>query len=87
MKVGSRIRRGLVLVGVVGSLLIGAASIQAAARWTAASAPLAVSPATAESLATRLADEETRSAALQAQLDELRSGMSDLTGALDVAPT
>ena len=81
------VSRSLVMVGVVASLLIGAASIRAAAAWTAASAPLAVSPASAESLAARLTDEEARSAALQAQLDELRANTADLSGALDTART
>jgi len=78
-------RRGVIVLGVAASLLLGAVSIRAAATWTAASAPLAVSPTSAGSLADQLDQEQARSKALQAQLDELASRTSDLSTALAAA--
>lgn len=85
MSVPIRLRRPLVVLGVLLSLLTGAATIQAAAAWTAASSPLAAKPPSVESLQNALATEQARSAALQDQLDELSAGSADLTTALEVA--
>jgi uncharacterized phage infection (PIP) family protein YhgE len=85
MRIQVRFRRPFVVVGVVLALVAGAASIRAAAAWTAAAAPLAARPPSIESLQVALANEQARSAALRAQLDELTAGSADLTNALTVA--
>ena len=58
-------RRAIVIVAVVGATIGGAASIRAAGIWTAASAPLAVAPASLTSIDAALAAEKQRSAALE----------------------
>jgi chromosome segregation ATPase len=85
MSVNRRLRRPLVVLGVLLSLLVGAASIRAAAAWTAAGAPLADRPPSVESLRAQLATEQARSRALQAHLDDLNSGSADLSAALATA--
>jgi chromosome segregation ATPase len=85
MTVPLRVRRPLVLLGVVVSLLIGTASIRAAAAWTAASSPLTARPPSVESLQAALATEQDRSAVLRVQLDGLAAGSTDLTAALEAA--
>jgi chromosome segregation ATPase len=85
MNVPIRLRRPLVVLGVVLSLFLGAASIRVAAAWTAASAPLADKPPSVESLRADLATEQARSHALLAHLDELSSGSADLSAALAAA--
>lgn len=85
MSVAVRLRRPFVILGVVFSLLAGAATIRAAAAWTAASSPLAAKPPAVESLQAALANEQARSAALQVQLDQLAAGSADLTAAIDAA--
>ena len=78
-------RRGAIILGVAASLLLGAVSIRAAAAWTAAAAPLAVSPTSAGTLANQLVNEQARSAALQAQLQDLAARASELSTALAAA--
>ena len=78
-------RRTAVVLGVTASLLLGVVSIRAAAAWTAASAPLASVPVSVASLTDELAAEQARSAALQAQLDDLAGRSTELTGALEAA--
>jgi DNA repair exonuclease SbcCD ATPase subunit len=78
-------RRLLTLVGVVAALGLGFASIQVASAWTAASAPLTVAPDSVSTLQSRLSDEQSRSAALQGQLDALESQSTDLASALRAA--
>jgi DNA repair exonuclease SbcCD ATPase subunit len=85
MSTSARLRRPAVLLGVVLALFAGAATIRAAANWTAATAPLAQKPPSVESLQSALAAEQARSVALQAQLDELTAGSSELTSALQTA--
>ncbi|MDO8485880.1 MAG: hypothetical protein Q7S35_13140 [Candidatus Limnocylindrales bacterium] len=80
-----RLRRPLVVLGVLLSLLAGVATIRAAAVWTAAGSPLVAKPPSVESLQAALATEQSRSAALLAQLGELTAGSTELTAALDVA--
>ena len=82
-----RLRRLATVVGVILVMAVGVTSIQAAATWTAASAPLTVAPVSMETLKARLADEEARSAALQAQLDELDQHSRGLVDALAQAQT
>ena len=81
------LRRTLVIAGVAGSVVLGGATIRAAAAWTATAAPLTVAPASTETLSARLAEEEGRSAQLRRELDALRATTSDLRSALDAAQT
>lgn len=85
MSISVRLRRPLVILGVVLSLFAGVATIRAAAVWTAASSPLVAKPPSVESLQATLAAEGARTATLQAQLDELAADATDLTAALGAA--
>jgi len=80
------VRRLAVTIGVAASLLLGVASIGAAASWTATSAP-PTAPISAASLTDQLAGEQARSVALQAQLDELVARSAELSTALETART
>ncbi len=80
-----RIRRTLTLAGAAVAVVVGLAAIQAAATWTAQAAPLTVNPASVDSIQGQLADEQARSAALQAQLDSLTGNADDLSAALAAA--
>ena len=77
-----RIRRTLVVSGVIASLLAGVVSIRFAADMTAAAAPPPAPPVSLDSLKTALAAEQARGAALQAQLDDLMAVTDQLTAAL-----
>jgi DNA repair exonuclease SbcCD ATPase subunit len=79
------VRRLFTTVGVIAALVVGFGSIRAAAAWTAASAPLTVAPVTVSAIETKLADEQARSAALQAQLLALGVRSRELTQALETA--
>lgn len=79
------IRRFATVVGVVAALVLGFGSIRAAAAWTAAAAPLSVTPESVAALQSQLAGERDRSAALQQQLDALEAQSTDVAGALDAA--
>jgi DNA repair exonuclease SbcCD ATPase subunit len=79
------LRRSLVTIGVVLTLVLGLLAIRAASAWTASSAPLSVAPVSVGSLTDDLATEQARSAALQAQLDELVTRSTELTGAFEEA--
>lgn len=85
MSVPFRLRHPLVVLGVVLSVLAGAATIRAAAAWTAASSPLAVKPPSVEQLQTDLAAEQARSVDLQLQLGQLAAGSRDMVMALETA--
>jgi chromosome segregation ATPase len=85
MSIPVRLRRPLVVFGVLLALLLGATSIRAAAEWTAASSPLADKPPSVESLQAELATEQARSTALVDHLDELSSSSADLLAALGAA--
>jgi hypothetical protein len=78
-------RRAAVTVGVVGSLGLGAAAIDAAAQWTASAAPLQAPPVSAESLAAQLANEQARGTDLETRLQAAISQTSQLQAALDAA--
>jgi len=78
-------RRLITLVGVIAALTIGFGSIQAAALWTAASAPLTVAPVAVATLQSQLADERNRSTAVVQQLAALESQSTDLAAALQAA--
>ena len=79
------LRRPLVVIGVVLSLVLGVVTIRSAAEWTAASAPLAVKPPSIQQLQADLAAEQARSADLQARLDGLTGDSTDLVAALQAA--
>ena len=78
-------RRAAVTVGVVGSLGLGAATIDAAAQWTAAAAPMQAPPVSAESLASQLANEQARGTDLQSRLEAAITQASQVQAALDAA--
>lgn len=79
------LRRAIVVVAVTTALVGGAASIRAAGLWTAASAPLAVAPASLTSINTALAAEQDRSAALEEQLRSISTAAAELQAALTAA--
>jgi chromosome segregation ATPase len=85
MKIPLLFRRSLVVGGVLLSLFLGVATIQAAAAWTAAASPLADKPPSVESLRATLKTAQERSTALQSQLDELNAGSTELVAALGAA--
>jgi septal ring factor EnvC (AmiA/AmiB activator) len=78
-------RRFATVVGVIAALVLGFGSIRAAAAWTAAAAPLSVTPDSVTALQSQLAGERDRSAVLQQQLDALETQSNDLVSALDAA--
>ncbi|MEO8570455.1 MAG: hypothetical protein ABI553_02030 [Chloroflexota bacterium] len=80
-----RVRRSITLAGALAALILGFAAIQAAAAWTASSAPLAATPASAKSIEVRLLDEQTRSANLTDQLATITSQTDDMATALAAA--
>jgi len=79
------LRRTLVTVGVAGSLIVGAVTVQAAAAWTASSAPLTAAPVSTADLITLLTDEQARTAALEQQIADLTARTTGLASALDSA--
>jgi chromosome segregation ATPase len=85
MRIPLLFRRSLVVGGVLLSLFLGVATIQAAAAWTAATSPLADKPPSIESLRASLETAKERSMALQSQLDDLSAGSTELVAALDAA--
>ena len=79
------IRRTLTVIVAVAALLLGFAAIRAASAWTAEAAPLVASPASAKSIESKLADEQSRSADLQQRLDAISGQTDDMAGALQAA--
>lgn len=79
------LRRIAVVLAVTTALVGGAATIRAAGLWTAASAPLAVAPASLTSINSALAAEKARSAALEEQLQTISAATADLKTALAAA--
>jgi len=79
------LRRAAIIAAVTLSLALGTLAVRAAAEWTAATAPLDLPPVSAKNLAQQLADEQSRSASLEAQLSALMNQSTDLTGALQAA--
>jgi hypothetical protein len=82
-----RIRRAVVILGVVASLVLGVASIQLAADLAAAAAPPPAPPISMTTLKDQLAAEQDRATALQAQLEDLVGATGQLTAALDSTET
>ncbi|MFI5262787.1 MAG: hypothetical protein ACHQZR_09570, partial [Candidatus Limnocylindrales bacterium] len=88
MKIGAMtvvVRRSLVVLAVMASLIVGVVSIRAAAAWTAAAAPLTSAPVNASSITDQLTQEQALSASLQSQLTGLMTRSSQLTTALQGA--
>lgn len=78
-----RVRRGLVLVAVVISLVGGAFSIRVAADLALAAAPPPAPPVSMSELQAQLTAEQARAAYLQQQLEDLLGVTGELTAALD----
>jgi hypothetical protein len=85
--VKGRLRRGVVILGVVASLMFGVASIQVAADLAAAAAPPPAPPVSMDTLKGQLADEQARAASLQGQLEDLLGATGQLTAAIDSTET
>lgn len=85
MRIPLVFRRSLVVGGVLLSLFLGVATIQAAAAWTAATSPLADKPPSIDSLRASLLAAQERSTALQSQLDDIGAGSIELSAALEAA--
>jgi hypothetical protein len=85
--VNIRIRRSLVVGGVIGSLVLGVVSIRVAARLAEAAGPPPAPPISMADLTARLQEEEGRAAALQAQLDDLIGVTDQLRAALSGTAT
>ena len=79
------LRRAVVVGGVTASLVLGALTVRAAGEWTAANAPLATAPVSAEALQARLVSEQERSASLSDQLTGLTGQAAELSTALQAA--
>ena len=79
------IRRTLTIAVAISALFLGFAAIRAASAWTADAAPLVASPASAKSIEVKLADEQARSADLQARLSEITGQTEDMSAALIAA--
>lgn len=79
-----QLRRTLVALGVLASLLVGAASIRAATQLTSTAAPLQP-PVAASSVESELSAAQARSASLQQQLSSLAQQSVQLTDALHQA--
>ncbi len=78
-------RRGLVALVAVLSLLGAVAVVRGATAWTTTNATLSAKPDDAQTLASRLRDEQARSDALRAQLDQVNAQANQLVDALKVA--
>jgi cytoskeletal protein RodZ len=78
-------RRGLVALVAVLSLLGAVAVVRGATAWTTTNATLSAKPDDAQTLASRLRDEQARSDALRAQLDQVNAQADQLVDALKVA--
>ena len=78
-----RLRRLLVIFGVVASLIFGLTSIRIAADLAIAAAPPPAPPISMQTLQSGLRAEQARAAALQAQLDELLGATDQLSTAIE----
>jgi Tfp pilus assembly protein FimV len=85
MTANPAIRRTIVTIGVAAALMTAGLTVRAASLWAAGAAPLGDAPVSATSLEQTLAQERARSAALQDDLDGLRSLSAQLSGALQAA--
>ena len=78
-----KLRRAMVVLGVVASLLVGFASIEVAAALTAAAAPPPAPPMSLGALQEALTAQQERGDALESQLAELNDLTVALSSALD----
>ncbi len=78
-----RLRRLLVSLAVVASLIVGWFSIRTAADLAAAAAPPPAPPISMQALRAALEQEQARADALQTELDDLLGATGDLTTAID----
>lgn len=78
-------RRSLVAIVAVLSLLGAVAVVRGATAWTSANATLSAKPADVQTLANQLRDEQSRSDALRAQLEQVSAQASQLVDALKAA--
>jgi len=76
------VRRAVVLAATVAVLGVGVMTVQVAADWRAASAPLDVAPAGMTTISKDFAAETDRTATLAGQIYEVASQISDLQAAL-----
>jgi hypothetical protein len=76
------VRRTLVVLGVIASLLVGLVSIRIAADLTAAAAAPTVAPVSLESLQAQLFAEREAAMALRAELDDLLAATGELSTAI-----
>lgn len=85
MKLSQVTRRSLVTAGVTIGLLGGGVAIRTAADAATAVSSTAVSPLSIDDLAARIGVEQTRSAALRAQIERLSQGSDQLATAIAMA--
>jgi hypothetical protein len=85
MKLSQVTRRSLVTAGVAIGLLGGGVAIRTAADAASAVSSTAVSPLSIDVLAARIGAEQTRSAALRAQIEQLSRDSDQLAAALAMA--
>ncbi len=78
-------RRGLTVVVVGLSLVIGFGAIRAASAWTAAAAPLVATPVSVEALQAGLIDGSARSADVLDKVAALETHAAELSAALAAA--
>jgi hypothetical protein len=76
------LRRALVVLGVVASLLVGLVSVRVAADLTAAAVPPAVPPVSIETLQNLLVAERERAITLREELDQLLAATGNLSTAV-----
>ena len=76
------VRRAGVLALTGAVLAVGVVTVQAAADWRAAEAPLDVKPVSMSSISDDAAAESDRTAALSAQIDDVASQLAQLKGAV-----
>ena len=87
MTVARSVRRITISLVLIGALLGAGLVVRVASSWAAVNAPLSVAPVSIESLESLLAQERSRSAALESQLQDLQSSSTSLEVALEAAQT
>jgi peptidoglycan hydrolase CwlO-like protein len=78
-------RRGAVVVATAAVLAIGVSTVQVAAEWRRAAAPLDTAPVGLETIGNDYSAETERAAGLSDQIDDLAGQVEDLKDALSVA--
>jgi len=79
------VRRAVVLAATAAVLSVGIMTVQVAADWRAASAPLDVAPVGMSTISKDVAAETDRTTTLSGQVDDVAAQISDLQGALVTA--